>query len=425
MSESKDADTDTGVFSGVKELPPDAIFFTKARYQADTAPNKVNLGIGAYRDDTGKPKVLPIVRKVEKEMANDPKLNKEYLPIGGDQGFVKLSQELILGKDSKSLKSGFVTGVQGISGTGSLRLLFNFIANNFDKTKIKVLISNPTWGNHKKVIAKAGLSYDMYSYWDAKKRCLDEAGMLKDLKTKGKPGDVVLLHACAHNPTGVDPTKEQWKKIADLIKECKLIPFFDSAYQGFATGNLDNDAYGVRLFDSMGFSMFIAQSYAKNLGLYCERVGCASIVTCSVTSAKACFTQLNAIIRPMYSNPPAHGARIVKAILGDENNRKQWNKEMAEMSNRIILMRKYLRGKLEELKTPGTWNHITDQIGMFTFSGLTPEQCDVMEKKFHIYLLRNGRISMAGVASNNYEYLAKSIDYCVRNVKPKSDAPAN
>ena len=169
--------------------------------------------------------------------------------------------------------------------------------------------------------------------------------------------------------------------------------------------------------NSLGFAMFIAQSYAKNLGLYCERIGCATIVTQSEKQAISCFTQLNAIIRPMYSNPPAHGARIVKSILGNDKYRKSWNKEMSQMSNRILSMRKYLRGKLESLKTPGKWNHITDQIGMFTFSGLTPEQCDVMESKFHIYLLRNGRISMAGVASNNYEYLAKAIDYCIRNVQ--------
>eukprot|EP00484_Ammonia_sp_Unknown_P022353 CAMPEP_0197044724 /NCGR_PEP_ID=MMETSP1384-20130603/20719_1 /TAXON_ID=29189 /ORGANISM="Ammonia sp." /LENGTH=398 /DNA_ID=CAMNT_0042476231 /DNA_START=74 /DNA_END=1267 /DNA_ORIENTATION=- len=398
MAEAKAQESAT--FGDVETLPPDAIFFTKQAYQQDPDKRKVNLGIGAYRDDAGKPYVLKIVRKVEKELADDMKLNKEYLPIGGDAEYVELTQKLILG-DCARVKNKAVTGVQAISGTGALRVLFCFIKNVFavKNDKIKILISNPTWGNHKKVIQKAGLQFDSYTYWDAKGRCLNLDAMINDLKTKGNKGDVVLLHGCAHNPTGVDPTKEQWEKIAETIKAAGLVPFFDCAYQGFATGDLEADAAGVRLFEEKGFEFLIAQSYAKNLGLYCERAGCASVVTTSPAAAKACKTQLEGIVRPMYSNPPAHGARIVKKVLGDAENFKAWKAEMAEMSGRIIEMRKRLRAKLEELKTPGTWNHITDQIGMFTFTGLTEKQVDVMTTKYHIYLLKNGRISMAGVAS--------------------------
>jgi len=417
MANEEKSDSST-VFGNVESLPPDAIFFTKQRYKEDTDKRKVNLGIGAYRDDNGKPKVLDIVRKVEKEMASDEKLNKEYLPIGGDAEFIALSQKLILGECNR-LTSGNIAGVQSLSGTGALRLLFNFVKNNLaaKNDKCKVLISNPTWGNHKKVIKKAGLNFDTYTYWDPKQRNLNLNGMLEDLKTKGNKGDVVLLHGCAHNPTGVDPTKEQWGKIADAIKDLGLVPFFDCAYQGFATGDLDADAYAVRLFESRGFEMFIAQSYSKNLGLYCERAGCASIVTKSADAAKACNTQLCSIVRPMYSNPPAHGARIVKAILGNADNYKAWQVEMKTMSERILSMRKKLRAKVEELKTPGTWNHITDQIGMFTFTGLTAKQVDVMINKHHIYLLSNGRISMAGVASTNVEYVATAINDVVVNCK--------
>jgi len=295
----------------------------------------------------------------------------------------------------------------------------NFIKNNFAENNktLKIFLSNPTWGNHKKIIAKSGLSFDFYTYWNAKERNLNLTQMIDDLKTKSNKGDIVLLHGCAHNPTGVDPTKEQWATIADTVKAQGLIPFFDCAYQGFATGDLAADAYSVRLFEERGFDFFLAQSFSKNLGLYCERAGCASVITSSPEAAKSCMTQLCAIIRPMYSNPPAHGARIVKAVLGNDDNYEMWKKEMGGMSERILAMRKALRAKLEELKTPGTWNHITDQIGMFTFTGLTPKQVDVMIEKHHIYLLSSGRVSMAGVASSNVEYIAKAINDVVNNVK--------
>jgi len=201
------------------------------------------------------------------------------------------------------------------------------------------------------------------------------------------------------------------------MQELKLVPFFDCAYQGFATGDLDADAYAVRLFESRGFEFLLAQSFAKNLGLYGERAGCASVICKTPQAAKACFSQLCGVIRPMYSNPPAHGARIVKKVLGNAQNFEAWKVEMGGMSKRISDMRAALRAKVEELKTPGAWNHITDQIGMFTFTGLTPQQVDVMIEKHHIYLLSNGRISMAGVSSGNVEYIAKAINDVVVNVK--------
>ena len=224
-------------------MPPDAIFFTKQRYKEDQDKRKINLGIGAYRDDNGKPQVLDVVRKVEKEMAEDLTLNKEYLPISGDADYVRLSQELILGKCDR-LNNKSIAGVQALSGTGSLRVLFNFIKNNFAESNknLKIFLSNPTWGNHKKIIAKSGLSAEYYTYWNAAERNLNLKQMLEDLKTKSSKGDIVLLHGCAHNPTGVDPTKEQWATIADTVKELGLIPFFDCAYQGFATGDLAADA---------------------------------------------------------------------------------------------------------------------------------------------------------------------------------------
>jgi len=255
-----------------------------------------------------------------------------------------------------------------------------------------------------------------YRYWNAKERNLDMEGMLEDL-SKASPGDIILLHACAHNPTGTDPTEEQWKQIAIVMKKHKLIPFFDIAYQGFATGDLDRDAFAIRYFEKEGFEFVVAQSFAKNMGLYGERAGCVTIVCQDAKLVSACQSQLEAVIRPMYSNPPRYGAEIVKRILVSNDNFKLWQEDMTYMSGRIIHMRKLLREHLEKLKTPGAWNHITDQIGMFSFTGLTASQATVIMEKHHIYMLKDGRISMAGVTSKNVEYLGRAIDDVVRNVK--------
>lgn len=338
---------------------------------------------------------------------------QEYLGITGDAEFCDLAQKLCFGEDSEAVKSGRICSVQTLSGTGSLRVGLEFLAKFFPKAT--VYMSNPTWGNHKTIIGRVGLKMKYFSYWDAQKRCLDEPGMMRDL-SGAQPGDIVLLHACAHNPTGVDPTQEQWHKIADIIKRKQLLTFFDTAYQGFASGNPDRDAYSIRYWTKMGMELVVSQSFAKNFGLYNERIGGFHVVTGSAHQAKAAKSQISLIIRPMYSNPPVHGARIVKAILGDKKLRAQWMSEMQEMSQRIDVCRKLLYKELTQLKTPGTWEHITSQIGMFSFTGLTKAQVAVMTKKHHVYMLSNGRISMAGVNKKNAAYLARAIDDVVRNV---------
>jgi len=400
-------------FSHVQALPPDAIFHTKARYKADTDPRKINLGIGAYRTDDGKPYILDVVRQAEAALLKNPSLNKEYLPIGGDAEFILASQQSILG-DCAAIKEGRVAGVQSLSGTGALRILSNFFANNFPGATIYK--SSPTWGNHRKVFMKAGLNQADYRYWDVKTRGLDINGMLEDL-SNAPAGSIILLHACAHNPTGVDPTKDQWRQILDVMKTRGHIAFFDSAYQGYATGSLDDDAFAVRLFEEAGQEFVIAQSYSKNLGLYGERVGCASVVCASPELRKACDTQLRAIIRPMYSNPPKHGCYIAKWVMCNPDNMTAWKKELQYMSNRIIDMRKALRKALEDRNCPGTWNHITDQIGMFSYTGLTPTQVEFIEKTYHVYMLSSGRVSMAGVNSASVNYIADAITDAVKNVK--------
>eukprot|EP00494_Astrolonche_serrata_P023741 UN23999 len=337
---ASETSSNSSAFAHVEKLPPDAIFFTKTRFKQDTDPRKINLGIGAYRTEEGKPYVLKVVKAVEAQLLVDGSLNKEYLPIGGDAGFIKASQASLLGTKSSAMAQNRVAGVQSLSGTGALRVLANFIKNTMPNPT--VYKSDPTWGNHRKIFMKAGVTQKSYRYWDPKTRGLDFDGMVKDLENAAK-GSVVLLHACAHNPTGVDPTQAQWRKIAEVCKKGGLIPFFDSAYQGYASGDLDKDAYAPRYFEEQGLEFLIAQSYSKNMGLYGERAGCASVL-CNTNSAKAaCDTQLRAIIRPMYSNPPKHGAYIAKGILTDPKMFKDWRVELSSMSDRILTVRRLLR----------------------------------------------------------------------------------
>lgn len=452
----------SGVFKDVEKAPQDKIFAIKSANKADQCPDKVNLGIGAYRDENGKPYVLKVVRKAEEFLVTryqNGGVSKEYQGIPGDAEFVRLSQTLML--DPASLRNGTPTkyerivngsfaGVQSLSGTGALRVLFAFIKNTLAKKNpnLRIFMSNPTWGNHKKIIRDAGLApngdmsqINTYPYIDTKtKTSLDFDGMIECLKTKPNPGDVILLHACAHNPTGVDPTDKQWEQIRAVMKERKLVPFFDCAYQGFATGSLEKDAAAVRSFADDGFDFLLAQSYAKNLGLYGERIGCASVMCQASKTAKNVQTQLNAVVRPMYSNPPRHGMEIVKFVLTDRANFASWEDELKKMSGRINEMRGALRKELEEcgVKSPtgSDWSHITSQIGMFSFTGLTRPQARACrsadekaaaiaeaktddaklkklaldaERRFnHVYLLDTGRISMAGLNAGNVKYVANT-----------------
>lgn len=256
-----------------------------------------------------------------------------------------------------------------------------------------------------------------YPYFSKETKGLDFDGMI-DTLDKAPEGSIILLHACAHNPTGVDPTQEQWKKIAEVMKERSLFPFFDTAYQGFASGDLNKDGWAIRYFVEQGFELCIAQSYAKNFGLYGERAGCFHFVTGPASDAedtiKRIASQLAILQRSEISNPPAYGARIAALCLNDKELFAEWEDNLRTMSGRIIDMRKALRGKLEELDTPGTWNHITDQIGMFSFTGLTEKQVLKIREEAHVYMTKNGRISMAGLNTKNVEYVAKAIDKVVR-----------
>ena len=322
----------------------------------------------------------------------------------------------MLGADSPAFTDKRVTSMQTISGTGAVHLGGLFISRFYRPTPT-IYLSNPTWANHNQIFSNVQLKIAQYPYFDKSTKGLDFKGMTKALKDAPERS-VILLHACAHNPTGVDPTREQWKEIAEIMKAKKQFPFFDCAYQGFASGDLDQDAWAVRYFIQQGFELCIAQSFAKNFGLYGERAGCFHFVTSPGSDAqntvKRIASQLAILQRSEISNPPAYGARIASTVLNDPTLFKEWEQNLKEMSGRIKEMRTALRSKLEELKTPGTWNHITDQIGMFSFTGLTEQQVLTIRSDAHVYMTKNGRISMAGLNTGNVEYFARAVDKVVR-----------
>ncbi|KAK7208321.1 pyridoxal phosphate-dependent transferase [Myxozyma melibiosi] len=400
----------------VSVAPADALFGVLAAYRADPSPTKVDVSVGAYRDDNGKPWVLPVVRKVEAIISADPSVDHEYLPITGLPDFTAAAGKLVLGSDAAAISEDRVSSVQTISGTGANHLGALFLARHPPANKVgptTVYISNPTWPNHKQIFSNVGIVLKEYPYFDPKTLGLDITGFLSTLES-AEAGSIILLHACAHNPTGVDPTQDQWKQIAEVMIRKKLFPFFDCAYQGFASGDLDRDAWAVRYFLSLGLELLVCQSFAKNFGLYGERAGALHVVSSSKETSVAVKSQLAVLQRSEISNPPAYGARIVARVLNDPALFKEWTEDLKTMAGRIQVMRKVLYDKLIELKTPGSWNHIIDQIGMFSFTGLTPAQVAKITKDFHVYLTANGRISMAGLNSKNVEYFAKAVDSVVR-----------
>jgi len=418
----QEKDAAAGLFSGVQAAPPIEVFKLSRDFQADAHPLKVSLGVGAYRTDEGKPWILPCVKKAEKKLSeqiDEESINHEYLPVLGLDSFSKAATSMLLGENCKAIGEGRAFGVQALSGTGALRIGAEFLnrINGFSCC----YYSDPTWGNHGLIFKNAGFKdLRKYKYWDANKKGLDFEGMKADLE-EAPENAVIILHACAHNPTGVDPTKDQWKELAQLIKRKRLFPFFDCAYQGFASGCLDTDAWSVRFFLDQGFELFCSQSFSKNFGLYNERAGNLTCVLKNSGEQVDNFkSQMTLIIRAMYSNPPAHGGRIVDTVMKTPAMYQEWRDCIKVMANRIINMRAGLRSRLEKLGTPGKWDHITSQIGMFSYTGLNQQQCEYLIKEKHIYLLKSGRISMCGVTPGNIDYVAESIHEAVTKIKPPS-----
>jgi aspartate aminotransferase len=337
--------------------PPDAILGIAQAFRACPDPRKVNVCVGAYRDENGKPWVLPSVRQAE-HILLDSNDDKEYLPIEGDKQFVEFAMKFAYGQD---MPMDNLAGIQTLSGTGALRIGGTFLAQFWPQHPIYV--PNPSWGNHVNIFNTCGLDVRRYRYYDRSKNGLDLQGLLQDLDN-APDGSIILLHACAHNPTGCDPTIEQWKKITEVLANKKHVAFFDSAYQGFASGNAEEDAQPFRYAVSEHVPILLAQSFAKNFGLYGERVGTLSVVCGDADQAERILSELRCIVRPMYSSPPRHGSSIVKTILGDQFLKKQYFEECSSMARRIQEMRTKLVDKLAAVGSKHDWSHVTRKIGM-------------------------------------------------------------
>jgi len=385
----------------------DAIKQLTIAFQQDPTPNKVLLGEGVYKDNEGKPVVLKSVREAEKRLF-EKHLDHEYAPVTGVQSFIDAAQRLAFGDDHLALKEGTIAGVQSLSGTGGLRLAANFL-NKFAPKGTAVYLPDPTWVNHTAIFKNAGFdNIASYKYFDKKTNGLDIEGLLNDIRNAPNKS-IILLHACAHNPTGVDPTPDQWKKISQVCKDKNHIIFFDVAYQAFASGDAAKDAFAVRSFIDDGHKPLVVQSFAKNFGLYGERTGCLSIVCASKKEATAVNSQLAILIRSNYSNPPIYGARLVSTVLNDSELKKVWEKDVKEMADRIKSCRAGLVKALKEAGSTRDWSHITNQIGMFAFSGLTADQVERLQKEHHIYMTKDGRMSISGLNEKNIPVVARAI----------------
>ncbi|CEJ54237.1 Putative Aspartate aminotransferase [Penicillium brasilianum] len=404
-----------GQYLDIPVAPADLAFGLMADFDADPDPRKVSLIAGAYRDQNGLPWVLPSVKEAKSYLDKSP--NHEYLGIAGSPTFIKLAQSLILGANFSEILKENIASIQTVSGTGANHMAAVFLAKHLRPQR--VFIPSPTWVNHKSIWTIAGVPHEEYPYYSSDTHAVDMAGMLATLETKAESNDVVILQACAHNPTGVDLSMTQWAEVVRVIKRKNLFVVFDSAYQGFATGDVDGDAWAVRYFveqlilnaepDATHPGLCIAQSFSKNFGLYGERVGALHLVVPRHLSPQGAHSELMAIARSEYSNPPRFGAGIVQTVLGDDNLRRQWQEDLSTMSARIKKMRRELRRRLERLGTTGDWAHIESQIGMFSYTGLNHHDVERLRNEFHIYLLPSGRVSICGLNEGIIDYVARAI----------------
>lgn len=392
------------LFQSVELAPRDPILGLNEQFNADPRAHKVNLGVGVYYDDNGKIPLLSAVHKAEVARV-EAAAARGYLPIEGIATYNKGAQELVLGKNSPLIAAGRVLTMQALGGTGALKIGADFIKQLVPHAK--VAISNPSWENHRALFERAGFEVVNYPYYDAATHGLDFKGMLSALKTLPAQS-VVVLHACCHNPTGVDLSTEQWREVAQVIKDSGLIPFLDIAYQGFGDG-LEQDATAVRLFADMDMTMFISSSFSKSFSLYGERVGALTIVTGSQDESNRVLSQVKRVIRTNYSNPPTHGGTIVSTVLNTPELFALWDQELAGMRERIRLMRRQLVEKLAENGVKQDFTFVMKQRGMFSFSGLNAAQVERLRAEHAIYAVSSGRICVAALNSHNIDVVAKAI----------------
>ncbi|WP_439212917.1 amino acid aminotransferase [Duffyella gerundensis] len=392
------------MFEKIAAAPADPILGLADLFRADNRSNKINLGIGVYKDETGQTPVLSSVKKAEKFLLEN-ETTKNYLSIDGLADFARCTQALLFGKNHALITDQRARTAQTPGGTGALRVAADFLATQTDVKRIWV--SNPSWPNHQNVFHSAGLEVCEYAYYDAQNHTLDFGGMLSALD-KAQAGDVVLFHGCCHNPTGIDPTKEQWAQLAALSQQKGWLPLFDFAYQGFARG-LEEDAEGLRIFADTHQELLVCSSYSKNFGLYNERVGACTLVAANADAAATAFSQVKYTIRANYSNPPAHGAAVVATILGNDALRAEWEQELTAMRQRIHLMRELFVKTLQEKGAQGDFSFIIRQNGMFSFSGLSKDQVVRLRDEFAVYAVNSGRVNVAGMTSDNMSALCAAI----------------
>ena len=392
------------LFSAVEMAPRDPILGLNEQYNADTNPHKVNLGVGVYFDDNGKLPLLACVQAAEKALM-DKAAPRGYLPIDGIAAYDNAVKALVFGADSDVVKSGRVSTVQAIGGTGGLKIGADFLKKI--SPQAKVLISDPSWENHRAIFQNAGFEVGSYRYYDAATRSVNFDGMLADLNAAA-PGTIVVLHACCHNPTGYDLTAAQWDQVIAAVQAKGLTAFLDMAYQGFGHG-IQEDGAVVGKFVAAGLNIFVSTSFSKSFSLYGERVGALSVVASNKEEADRVLSQLKVVIRTNYSNPPTHGGAVVAAVLGNPELRALWEKELGEMRVRIKAMRQKLVDGLKAAGVQQDMSFITTQIGMFSYSGLSKDQMVRLRNEFGVYGTDTGRMCVAALNSKNIDYVCAAI----------------
>ncbi|WP_136799328.1 aromatic amino acid transaminase [Desulfosediminicola ganghwensis] len=392
------------MWKNIEAAPADSILGLTEAFKNDSNPAKVNLGVGVYKDDAGNTPILGSVKAAERILV-EKETTKSYLPISGDPGYGAAVQKLLFGENSEVITSGRAATVHAPGGTGALRVGAELLKKF--KKQAKVWISKPTWANHKGIFSAAGFELAEYAYYDAATMSLDFDAMLASLETV-PAGDVVLLHACCHNPSGVDLNEEQWSKVVALGKEKGWVPFLDFAYQGFGAG-VEADRYAVEQFAAAGVDFFVASSFSKNFGLYNERTGALTLISPTKEESQVAMSHLKSTVRVIYSNPPAHGGLVAATILADAALYDQWIGELDEMRDRIVAMRSALVEGLAARGVERDFSFIKEQRGMFSFSGLSDDIVSWLRDNKAIYVVGGGRINLAGLTTGNIDYVCDSI----------------
>jgi aspartate/tyrosine/aromatic aminotransferase len=392
------------MFASLSPAPADPILGLTDAFKADPNPQKINLGVGVFKDDAGRTPILSSVKKAETRLLAS-ETTKSYLPISGSPGYAAGVQRLLLGEGHDLIASGRIQTAHTPGGTGGLRVAGDFL--KFLRPEATVRVSNPTWANHKGVFAACGFPVSEYPYYNPVTQGLDFDAMLQALKSV-PAGDIVLLHVCCHNPSGVDPTPEQWAQIADVAAEKEWFPLFDFAYQGFGT-SVEDDRAPLLLFAGKGLEFAVAASCSKNFGLYNERTGSFSLVAGTADDAATAFSHVKRIIRTNYSNPSSHGGAIVETILSDADLTREWREELDGMRDRIQVLRRQFVETLAAKGADRDFSFISRQNGMFSFSGLSPEQVTALRDRHSIYIVGSGRINVAGITSDNLDRLCEAV----------------